>query len=43
MNVDAERLRDFAAIAKADGRPEMSRQLKEIADRMDSDEHTKHG
>lgn len=36
MNKDAERLKDFAAVAKADGRKDMSRQLKEIADRIDN-------
>lgn len=35
MNVDAERLKDFAAVALADGRKEMSKQLKEIAKRME--------
>lgn len=41
MNKDAERLRDFAAVALADGRKEMSRQLKEIADRMDNGQESK--
>jgi hypothetical protein len=36
MSKDSERLRDFAAVALADGRKEMSRQLKEIANRMDN-------
>lgn len=37
MNQDAERLRDFAAVALADGRKEMFKQLKEIAKRIESD------
>ena len=41
MSVDAERLRDFAAVALADGRKEMSRQLKDIADRMDNGQGNK--
>jgi len=41
MNVAAERLRDLAAVALADGRKEMSRQLKEIADRMDNGQGNK--
>jgi hypothetical protein len=36
VNKDAKRLRDFAAIALADGRKEMYRQLKEIADRVNN-------
>ncbi len=32
---DAERLRDFAAVALADGRPGMSDQLRAIADRVE--------
>lgn len=30
---EADRLRDFAAVALADGRPDMARQLRAIADR----------
>ena len=35
MVVDAERLRDLAAVALADGRKDSSKELKEIADRLE--------